>query len=448
MGLSLLATLSVIIPYGFILLILFITLLVFIIVPLKKLLFYIWIGIFISSFFGAYLGIPGSENIFLFRILLLLHFLFFLFLPEKKLSNLGSVKWLFFILAAWFFGFSLTLFWSDSLNASLRYIYYIFELIYLIFLVTYYLSSKKMFFLFSKIVTVIYLLEMFLGFLEVLTGFHLPQSGAFVYDTATSAFQPTGLLFNTNDYAFLLVVFFPIVFWRLTYLKKLYCFISLSVISAGSIYLVISTYSRLGLLIFGIMIIAILVTYFSKWSIFIGAWITFIATSILLFSPSILFKMRRVIIATFTDKGASTSDRMERYNTLWQIIKDTNLMGVGAGNTPIKLQQYRIGYAQIQETILAPHNFWLEVIADGGLLGAFPILFFLALLLMSMYYGWIMRKQNSTLFIILPVLLTLTFLVSAVALSTVIDKRYLWIAIGMAVAVVNIIINQKKELSK
>lgn len=436
------------IPYGFLLPVLILTILVFLIIPLKKVLFYIWIGIFISSFFGAYLGIPGSENIFLFRILLLLHFLFFLFLPEKKLSAMKSVKWLFFILSAWFVGFSITLFWSDSLNASVRYIYYIFELIYLIFLVTYYLSSKKMFFLFSKIITVVYLLEMFIGFLEVITGFHLPQSGAFVYDTATSAYQPTGLLFNTNDYAFLLVVFFPIVFWRLTYLRKLYCFISLSVISAGSIYLVITTYSRLGLLIFGMMILAILVTYFSKWSIFIGAWGCFIISSILLFSPSILSKIQRIIIASFTEKGASTSDRVERYNTLWQIIKDTNLLGVGAGNAPIKLQQYRIGYAQIQETILAPHNFWLEVIADGGFLGIFPILFFLALLLMSMYYGWIMRKQNSTLFVILPVLLTLTFLVSTVALSTVIDKRYLWIAIGMAVAVVNIIINQKKELSK
>ncbi|EAC5025219.1 O-antigen ligase domain-containing protein [Listeria monocytogenes] len=442
------ATLSVFIPYGFLLPILILTILVFLIIPLKKLLFYIWIGIFISSFFGAYLGIPGSESIFLFRILLLLHFLFFLFLPEKKLSDMKSVKWLFFILIAWFVGFSITLFWSDSLNASVRYIYYMFELIYLIFLVTYYLSSKKMFFLFSKIITVVYLLEMFIGFLEVITGFHLPQSGAFVYDTATSAYQPTGLLFNTNDYAFLLVIFFPIVFWRLTYLRKLYCFISLSVISVGSVYLVITTYSRLGLLIFGMMILAILVTYFSKWSIFIGAWSCLIISSILLFSPSTLSKIQGIIMASFTEKGASTSDRVERYNTLWQIIKDTNLLGVGAGNAPIKLQQYRIGYAQIQETILAPHNFWLEVIADGGFLGIFPVLFFLALLLMSMYYGWIMRKQNSTLFVILPVLLTLTFLVSAVALSTVIDKRYLWIAIGMAVAVVNIIINQKKELSK
>ncbi len=358
------------------------------------------------------------------------------------------LRWLFFILAAWFIGFSITLFWSDSLSASLRYIYYIFELIYLIFLVTYYLSSKKMFFLFSKIITVIYILEMALGFLEVMTGFHLPQSGAFVYDTATSAFQPTGLLFNTNDYAFLLVIFFPIVFWRLTYLRKIYCFISLSVISAGSVYLVITTYSRLGLLIFGIMILAIFVTYFSKWSIFIGVWSIFIVTSILLFSPSVLSKIKGIIIASFTEKGASTSDRVERYNTLWQIIKDTNLMGVGAGNAPIKLQQYRIGYAQIQETILAPHNFWLEVIADGGFLGIFPVLFFLALLSMSVYYGWIMRKQNNMLFVVLPILLTLTFLVSAVALSTVIDKRYLWIAIGMAAAVVNIIINQKKELSK
>lgn len=417
-------------------------------VPLDKLLFYIWIGIFVSAFFGAYLGIPGSESIFLFRILLLLHFVFFLFLPEKKLSYLKPIRWLFLILVFWLVGFSVTLFWSDSLSAGLRYIYYIFELSYLIFLATYYLNSKKLFFLFSKIITIIYVVQVFLGFLEVIAGFHLPQSGAFVYDTMTSAFQPTGLLFNTNDYAFFLVIFFPLVFWRLTYLRKPYRLISLSVISACATYLVISTYSRLGLLIFGIALLAVLITYSRIWSVFIGAWSTLIVTSLLLFSPALFSKIQDIVVASFTEKGASTSDRMERYNTLWQITKDTNLLGVGAGNAPIKLEQYRIGHAQVQETILAPHNFWLEVITDGGFFGIFPILFFIILLGMSLYYAFVIQKETDKLFLMMPILIIITFIIAAVALSTVVDKRYLWIAIGMAVAAVNITINQRKEHSK
>ncbi|MBC2069195.1 O-antigen ligase family protein [Listeria booriae] len=444
-GLAILAALATVLPFGFLLPVVAIAVLCLFIVPLDKLLFYMWIGIFISAFFGAYLGIPGSENIFLFRILLLLHFILFLFLPEKQIAHMKPMRWLFFLLAAWLIGFTITLFWSESVAAGLRYIYYIFELSYLIFLSVYYLRTKEQFFTFSKIITVIYVLQIVIGLAEVFTGWHLPQSGAFVYDTTTSAFQPTGLLFNTNDYALFLTIFLPVVFWRLTKLRQPYRAITLVLVSLVPLYLVITTYSRLGLIAYVVVLIALLIPYAKKISILIGAWIMFLITNILLLLPTAFSKVNEIVDSSFTEKGASTSDRLERYNTLWQMIKDSKLLGVGAGNAPLKLEQYRLGHEQVQELILAPHNFWLELIADGGIFSIFPLVFFILLLGMSVYYWWTTRKHGDALFMVLPILIVLVFAVAAVALSTVIDKRYLWIAIGMAVAALNITINKWKE---
>ncbi|MBC2180016.1 O-antigen ligase family protein [Listeria booriae] len=355
------------------------------------------------------------------------------------------MRWLFFLLAAWLIGFTITLFWSESVAAGLRYIYYIFELSYLIFLSVYYLRTKEQFFTFSKIITVIYVLQIVIGLAEVFTGWHLPQSGAFVYDTTTSAFQPTGLLFNTNDYALFLTIFLPVVFWRLTKLRQPYRAVTLVLVSLVPLYLVITTYSRLGLIAYVVVLVALLIPYAKKISILIGAWVMFLITNVLLFLPTAFSKVNEIVDSSFTEKGASTSDRLERYNTLWQMIKDSKLLGVGAGNAPLKLEQYRLGHEQVQELILAPHNFWLELIADGGIFSIFPLVFFILLLGMSVYYWWTTRKQGDALFMVLPILIVLVFAVAAVALSTVIDKRYLWIAIGMAVAALNITINKWKE---
>lgn len=121
------------IPYGFILLVVCAVALLVILFPLEKILYVIWIGIFISAFFGAYIGIPGNDSIFLFRILLVVHCFLFLFMKQKELGHMRPTRWLFLLLGLWLVGFLVTLFWAISLSAGLRYVYYIFELSYLIF---------------------------------------------------------------------------------------------------------------------------------------------------------------------------------------------------------------------------------------------------------------------------------------------------------------------------
>lgn len=432
-----LSVVMTVIPYGFIGFGLFVLAVLVLVLPLEKLAYGVWIGIFISAFFGAYLGVPGNETIFLFRILLVLHFILFVFMKQKEMGHMRPTKWLFVLLGLWLAGFSVTLFWALSVGAGLRYVYYIFELGYLIFLSVYYMRTKRIFFQFSRIITVIYGLQLVIGMVEVLVGWHLPASGSLVYDTTTSAFQPTGLLFNTNDYAMFLAIFLPIVFWRLTFVQGAWRFVWMLGVLGVALYLVVMTYSRLGLIAMLLVVAALVVQYAGRLTWLIGAVLTFLVTSVLLVFPQALARVTGIIDASFTEKGASTTDRMERYRSLWEIVVNSGFRGVGAGNSPIQLNEYRLGHEVLQDAILAPHNFWLELLADGGFMGLITLGLFASFVGVAVYVWWTGRRGVDRVLRLVPMLVLLVFLFASVALSTVIDKRYLWLAVGMAVSVMN-----------
>lgn len=135
-----------VLPYGFIGFGFFAMAVLVLVLPLEKLAYGVWIGIFISAFFGAYLGLPGNDNIFLFRILLVLHFILFVFMKQKEMGHMRPTKWLFLLLGLWLAGFAVTLFWALAIGAGLRYVYYIFELGYLIFFVGVLYANEAYFF--------------------------------------------------------------------------------------------------------------------------------------------------------------------------------------------------------------------------------------------------------------------------------------------------------------
>ncbi|EUJ23143.1 O-Antigen Polymerase family protein [Listeria grandensis FSL F6-0971] len=265
----------------------------------------------------------------------------------------------------------------------------------------------------------------------------MPASGALVYDTTTSAFQPTGMLFNTNDYAMFLAIFLPIVFWRLTFVQGAWRFVWMLSVLSVVLYLVVMTYSRLGLIAVLLVVAALVIQYTRRLAWLIGAVLTFLMAIVLLVFPQALARIIEVIDASFTEKGASTTDRVERYQSLWEIVVNSRFRGVGAGNSPIQLNEYRLGHEVLQDAILAPHNFWLELLADGGFMGLIALGLFASFFGVAVCVWWTGRRSVDRLLRLVPVLVLLVFMFASVALSTVIDKRYLWLAVGMAVSVMN-----------
>lgn len=424
-------------PYALVLFILFLGIAYLATIKLDKLLYFVWLILMFSLFIGSYLGLPGNQSVFLFRVLLILHF--FLFVIGHKKERLDILitknKLPFLFLVMWGLGCLLTLFWIDYLFIGLRYMYYVLEVSYLIFITGYFFYSKKQWIDVGWVIVGCYVMSIGIGFIEIATGWHLAQSGSLVYETTTSQFQPTGFLFNTNDYALYLALFLPFIFFHLYELvgTKLTKVLSL-ILWVSSLMLVISTYSRLGIIAIGIGSVAIYFVYFRKTIIFILFGVSSYALTSSVVGNSVFFQIEAIIYSSFTQKGASTSDRWDLYTTTWSIIKDSNFLGIGAGGVPIKISDIRLGYETNGESFYSAHNFFLELLGELGIFSIGLVAFTAYLIFQASLFF----KQNAkTKFLTyMPLLMISTFLLASIALSTIVEQRFLWLGLGICLGIV------------
>lgn len=443
------SVISLSIPYGVIIPILFVTCGLLVTIPMEKIINTIWMGIILSSFCGSYLGIPGNQSIFLFRILLILHFILFIFYRKKEwfdLSELSKFKALLILLGVWFIGNFISLFWSSIRGESFRYIYYVFEACYLMVLVIYYTPYSRSSRFFINVITVFYLIAIFVGLIEVLTGWHMPLSGSLFYETTTSKFQPTAFLFNTNDYAMFLTIYFPLVFNRLWDLKNHLWKVCISnLVLILSLYLVITTYSRLGIVAIVVEVIIIFLYFMKKSLVFLTFGISVYLLVDSFIQQGSLFKIEQIVVSAFTKKGASTDERMYIYMTSWDIVRDSNFLGVGAGNLPIQIMNYWMGHESTALVYKAPHNFWLESMGGIGIFALSITIFILVVLALSIRIFFINIRGINTFQYLLPALIVLVFIFSSIGLSTIIEKRYIWLALGLAIRMTDINFYEKKD---
>lgn len=406
-------------------------------IELDKVLYFTWLILVFSLFIGSYLSLPGNQSVFLFRILLVLHcILFVLGHNKEKLDRLITQnKLAFLFLVMWGVGCLLTLFWTNYLFIGLRYLYYVIEVSYLIFITGYFFNTKKQWIDVGWVIVGCYILSIGIGFIEITTGWHLAQSGSLVYETTTSQFQPTGFLFNTNDYALYLALFLPFIFF---YLHTLIGTSSTKKISVmlwiSSLILVISTYSRLGIIAIGMVSVVIYFVYFRKTIIFILFGLSSYVLISSVVENSLFSQIKAIIYSSFTQKGASTSDRWDLYTTTWSIIKDSNFLGIGAGGVPIKISDVRLGYETNGESFYSAHNFFLELLGELGIFSIGLIAFTAYLIFQASLF---FKQNNKSKFLTyIPLLMIITFLLASIALSTIVEQRFLWLGLGICLAIV------------
>lgn len=419
---------------------------IFVMLPMEKIIDRLWIGILVSSFLGSYLGLPGNQSIFLFRILLILHSILFLFFGKKEWSRFANFRFFLILLGIWLAGNIISLFWAGTRGEALRYIYYVFEAGYLILLIIYYVHDRRSYHLFINVIIIFYLMAICIGIIEVLTGWHMSLSGSLFYETLTSKFQPTAFLFNTNDYAMFLAIFFPLVFCRLWNLNIRPWNVCLAIlVLILSFYLVITTYSRLGIVAISLEVCIIFLVYMRRSIVFLTFGITIYLLVDSYIQKGFLVKIEQIIISSFTKKGASTDDRMNLYQTSWDILRDSKFLGVGAGNVPIQINNYLIGHESIGHVFRAAHNFWLESLGGIGFFAFSIIIFTLVLFALSIRIWWKNKNKTDTIQYLIPLLIVVVFCLSSVGLSTIIEKRYLWLALGIAVKMADINFIKGKE---
>ena len=393
---------------------------------------HLWIILIIALFFGAYLSIPGYDNYYLFRLILPIQCLFFLMNNKLDFYFMKINQVYVILLTLWILSGLLSLFIANDINLGFRYLSYMLEICYLFLLSVFYINKENAYKEVAKVILVIYHIAIIIGLVEVTTGWHMRLSSAYVYVTTTIKYQPTGFLYNPNDYALLLCILFPLV---IVYIDDHYGnkikWIWKTSITVLTVFLVISTYSRIGMISLFLSLLLLIIYRFRKNSIYILGIILSVLYMYCICTSTGKELFEKIYIS-FTDKGTSTTARTELYSTLWEIIRDTNFVGVGAGNMPLELTKYLLGYTQVDGGYTTGHNFWLESLGNIGLLG-----FIILVIVMFIYFYnsvyVLLNVESRSLIVIVPLLIGISFVGSSIALSTILEKRFLWFLLWIGV---------------
>lgn len=399
-----------------------------------------------AAFWGPYLALPSLPSLFLFRCLLPVHLgLFFINYQKKEIND--EFKYIILGLAIWIVFSTITLLWSDYPMASLNSLYFDFEIVYFILFSIYYFDSLSRIKTVALVLSVNYFLIMLYSLIgEYLLEIHLKFSTAFTsgYDT-----RPTGMFVNTNDFAAFISMYFLIFLLTLN-LKKNWKQVITVIVTTGllliGLLLIIQTNSRTGFIAFIIILLLLVVKFSKTQNIVIMAMISVL--SLFFRAPnSKLIDVSALITRvemTFFGKMDSTAERMRIYKYALNSIVQHPL-GVGVGSSQKHVFYLLNGYMNLPTASsqnMGMHNFLLAILFDTGFIGLAG--FGLVLIYMCYQASKLFLITNSYVFVY-PLLTVISFFAASVGSSSIFEMRTVWIAFGLATA---IILNRKQIIKE
>jgi teichuronic acid biosynthesis protein TuaE len=230
-------------------------------------------------------------------------------------------------------------------------------------------------------------------------------------------------------------------------------------LGSGSIFaIILITSSRAGLLTYMVELFLYLF-FFSKKRVLISSIIIGITVIFTLFY-TINFKNNFIISTVQESYQALNSFLFEKskyedsiglrqkyiVNGMKQ-LKHTYFWGVGGGNSGNIEYHQNVPDAEKLSRI-SMHNFWIEILVDGGLI--FAVIFYIWYLMLIYESHKILKKStdlvikyySSSIFVALT-----GFIMGAVSASSVIYELPAWILLGISVAVINVYRKSKNEVA-
>lgn len=404
----------------------------------EYLLFYLFIGVVISGVGGPYLAIPGLNQLFLFRILMWVHIGLFL-ISKKNYFLLERARVFMCLMSCWIIYSTITLLWAENISLGVSAVYFQFESIYIMFFCIYHFYTWERLNKLLYLLTITYIITVFIGLYEVYTGWHLKYSSGHLLGYLD--YRPTGMMVNTNDFAGYLAIYLSICSIYLLKKKSVnsYLITICMIIIVG--YLIIESHSRTAFISFSLISCLLLLKCLKPFISFVIFYGLLLLIAIKQFYNSNIH-MSNQLVQTFKDKNASTNERTFIYETILNLMKQNYFMGVGVGNTPTYVFHSLYGFINIDSSItntMGAHNFWLSILSDVGFIGFLPVfLFFLLFFVSSIHFFVISHSQTS----VIPLGVFIGFLGSSVGSSSIFEMRVIWIALGIGLSILYI----KKEM--
>jgi O-antigen ligase len=182
-------------------------------------------------------------------------------------------------------------------------------------------------------------------------------------------------------FRFSIVVIMFIIPIYFIFTKKKYLF-ALFLIFLESIAIVYSE-SRTALISFFISVFIIIMFFFSgkmRLKIFLGTFLALLFGTGMMFyfSPSVQYRLAS-IGSTFSSQGDRMAGRLDLYEAAINEIKERLVTGYGVKSATRRNLSYQTG--KIHAKSKHPHNVFLEILLDSGLIGLLGFLYFLFVLI-------------------------------------------------------------------
>ena len=357
-------------------------------------------------------------------------------------------------LIAFFLWYVTSLFWAPSLELGFKYIFYIFCGLILTLSIVSYSSSinnlNKIFNLLSFFI----LIEIIIGLIESFTTFRMPISS---YSSLAPLFgkepinlskfdniffysnirPPTGFRWNTNDLAICMVISLPFFLCNKKTLVKIFGIIAITTI-------IVMTASRAVFL--ATLLIYSCYLYFIKNRIGTLS-IILITTAGILWGMSQLRESENprinelansiealtLFLSGRLDIGGSIEWRRELVDNGLNAFYNSYGLGLGAGGTVAN--QEIIG--PVAGRFTSMHNFWVELLVEGGIFVATIISFWLISMIYKLFIisrttiNQNLRYYSESLFLSL-----IAFIPAAIAASSTIYFFPMWIMFGFSISVI------------
>lgn len=403
----------------------------------------LWVALLLplAALVGPSAALPGLREFFAFRVLLgLLVFLAIVWALSTRGALHTHASHFFLLLGLWLIWLVVTMAWAPDKASALRYLGIFLLMLALLVAVASAGTSRKYLLALAVLLAVGYVATTGVTLLEMFAGIRLATS-SLVNAPANKQWGVTSFFYNPNNLATYLAMCWPFFFIVFFVTRRRWVWLA-GVLAMGlGLLALVHTGSRSSLLTIGLETVVALVYYarhgqgskragIALGLIVIGAfaYLAFNTTA-----TGMLGQLRLASLVQSAQEGqGSGATRLDLLRDGLAVGMRYGFLGVGPGNA-----ESLVTSGPVPVGVVNLHNWWLEVLVDGGLIAfILYVTFYVGLLLALLRVA---RRAHDTLYRYLAVgtfLALVGYVLGCLGPSTAISFAPMWILFGLALAIV------------
>jgi hypothetical protein len=396
----------------------------------------------LAALIGPSAAIPGLREVFGFRgLIALLVVLFLTWVLAARATLRVGARGFAIVLGLWFGWLLVTMAWAPDKGAGFRYLAIFLTMLILTAATAAAGASRRRLRWLALILALAYGLTVAVTIAEMTRGIHLPTSNL-VNAGANKAGVVSSFFYNPNNLATYLAICWPF-FLIVLFMTRRRLWLALAVVAMGlGLLALIHTGSRSSLLAMGVETAAALVYFarlrgigFRRVGIVLGVVVVaaFIWLSLNNSSSQMLRQFRLATLLQGAEQGqGSGGTRLGLLKDGIAVGASYGFLGVGPGNAEglVKAGPKPVGIGNL-------HDWWLEVLVDGGLPAlALYVVFFSGLIAAMVRVA---RRASDPLLRYLAVgaaLALVGYILGCLGPSTAVAFAPMWILFGLCLAIV------------